>query len=226
MFDFGFSEMMIVGVVALVVLGPERLPLVARKTGEWIGKAQRFVAQVKSDIDRETELSELKRIQDEAKNLAQDMKSAVEKEASGIESSVKSAADAANAAGREAEQAFDAVKSEASGVASPAEGASSTSSTASATSSTSSASSEDIASVYGWGDENTDSDIMTPAYAWSEPKTFTKRYHSGPSVDDLAQELESLRRELGMRESNRLSGSVGRRSLAPRAKNARARIYR
>ncbi len=215
MFDFGFSEMMIVGVVALVVLGPERLPLVARKTGEWIGKAQRFVAQVKSDIDRETELSELKRIQDEAKNLAQDMKSAVEKEASGIESSVKSAADAANAAGREA-----------SGAASPAEGASSTSSTASATSSTSSASSEDIASVYGWGDENTDSDIMTPAYAWSEPKTFTKRYHSGPSVDDLAQELESLRRELGMRESNRLSGSVGRRSLAPRAKNARARIYR
>lgn len=213
MFDFGFSEMMIVGVVALVVLGPERLPLVARKTGEWIGKAQRFVAQVKSDIDRETELSELKRIQDEAKNLAQDMKSAVEKEASGIESSVKSAADAANAAGREAEQAFDAVKSEASGAASPAEGASS-------------ASSEDIASVYGWGDENTDSDIMTPAYAWSEPKTFTKRYHSGPSVDDLAQELESLRRELGMRESNRLSGSVGRRSLAPRAKNARARIYR
>ena len=226
MFDFGFSEMMIVGVVALVVLGPERLPLVARKTGEWIGKAQRFVAQVKSDIDRETELSELKRIQDEAKNLAQDMKSAVEKEASGIESSVKSAADAANAAGREAEQAFDAVKSEASGAASPAEGASSTSSTASATSSTSSASSEDIASVYGWGDENTDSDIMSPAYAWSEPKTFTKRYHSGPSVDDLAQELESLRRELGMRESNRLSGSVGRRSLAPRAKNARARIYR
>lgn len=226
MFDFGFSEMMIVGVVALVVLGPERLPLVARKTGEWIGKAQRFVAQVKSDIDRETELSELKHIQDEAKNLAQDMKSAVEKEASGIESSVKSAADAANAAGREAEQAFDAVKSEASGAASPAEGASSTSSTASATSSTSSASSEDIASVYGWGDENTDSDIMTPAYAWSEPKTFTKRYHSGPSVDDLAQELESLRRELGMRESNRLSGSVGRRSLAPRAKNARARIYR
>lgn len=52
MFDFGFSEMIIVGVVALVVLGPERLPVVARTAGEWIGKAQRFVAQVKSDIDR------------------------------------------------------------------------------------------------------------------------------------------------------------------------------
>ena len=58
MFDFGFSEMLVIGVIALVVLGPERLPVVARTAGEWVGKAQRFVAQVKSDIDRETELSE------------------------------------------------------------------------------------------------------------------------------------------------------------------------
>ena len=53
MFDFGFSEMLVIGVIALVVLGPERLPVVARTAGEWVGKAQRFVAQVKSDIDRE-----------------------------------------------------------------------------------------------------------------------------------------------------------------------------
>ena len=89
MFDFGFSEMIIVGVVALVVLGPERLPVVARTAGEWIGKAQRFVAQVKSDIDRETELSELKKIQDEAKALANDVKSTVEKTAGEIETNVK-----------------------------------------------------------------------------------------------------------------------------------------
>ena len=88
MFDFGFSEMIIVGVVALVVLGPERLPVVARTAGEWIGKAQRFVAQVKSDIDRETELSELKKIQDEAKALANDVKSTVEKTAGEIETNV------------------------------------------------------------------------------------------------------------------------------------------
>ena len=212
MFDFGFSEMMIVGVVALVVLGPERLPLVARRTGEWIGKAQRFVAQVKSDINRETELSELKRIQDEAKNLAMDMKSSIEKEAGAIESSVKSAAGEAEAAGKDVEKAFEAVKTEASA------GTSTTSSAATA-------SDEDIASVYGWGDG--DGDSMTPAYAWNEPKTFAKRYHSGPSVDDLAQELERMRRELGMRESARLGGSTGRRtSLAPRARNARVRIYR
>ena len=88
MFDFGFSEMIIVGVVALVVLGPERLPVVARTAGEWIGKAQRFVAQVKSDIDRETELSELKKIQDEAKALANDVKSTVETTAGEIETNV------------------------------------------------------------------------------------------------------------------------------------------
>lgn len=212
MFDFGFSEMMIVGVVALIVLGPERLPLVARKTGEWIGKAQRFVAQVKSDIDRETELSELKRIQDEAKNLANDVKSSVEAQASSIESSVKSVADEANEAGKAAETAFNEVKSNAAGT--PAEANSGV------------ASAKDINEVYGWGDANTDSEIMTPAYAWNEPKTFAKRYHSGPSVDELAQEIERLRRELGMRETT-LGGVGGRRTgMAPRAKSLRTRIYR
>ena len=181
MFDFGFSEMIIVGVVALVVLGPERLPVVARTAGEWIGKAQRFVAQVKSDIDRETELSELKKIQDEAKALANDVKSTV--------------ADAA-----------ETVSTKTTGV-----------------------SADDISSVYGWGDANTDSEIMTPASAyggWSEPKVFPKRYHSGPSVDDLAAEIERLRRELGMREANMGGASGRRRALAPRAKNLRTRIYR
>ncbi|MDO5531284.1 Sec-independent protein translocase protein TatB [Sutterella sp.] len=211
MFDFGFSEMMIVGVVALVVLGPERLPVVARKTGEWVGKAQRFVAQVKSDIDRETELSELKRIQDEAKNAVQDFKSSVEKEASGIETSVRSAADAADAAGKEAESAFNEVKNEAGTPAEASGGA---------------ATSQDIAEVYGWGDANTDDEIMTPAYAWSQPKTFEKRYHSGPSVDDLAREIERLRRELGMRDTQ-MGGTVGRRrGFSPRARSVRTRIYR
>ena len=69
MFDFGFSELMVIGAVALVVLGPERLPLVARTAGEWLGKAQRLVQQVKSDIEREAELSELKKIQQEAQNV-------------------------------------------------------------------------------------------------------------------------------------------------------------
>ena len=106
MFDFGFSEMLIIGTIALVVLGPERLPMVARTAGEWIGKAQRFVAQVKSDIDRETELSELKRIQDEAKALADDVKSTVEKSAAEIEKDVQSAADDAKKAADDAGKAL------------------------------------------------------------------------------------------------------------------------
>ena len=59
-----------------------------------------------------------------------------------------------------------------------------------------------------------------------EPKVFPKRYHSGPSVDDLAAEIERLRRELGMREANMGGASGRRRALAPRAKNLRTRIYR
>ena len=113
MFDFGFSEMIIVGVVALVVLGPERLPVVARTAGEWIGKAQRFVAQVKSDIDRETELSELKKIQDEAKALANDVKSTVEKTAGEIETNVSSVAGEAQSAVKDAQSAVESVKADA-----------------------------------------------------------------------------------------------------------------
>lgn len=113
MFDFGFSEMIIVGVVALVVLGPERLPVVARTAGEWIGKAQRFVAQVKSDIDRETELSELKKIQDEAKALANDVKSTVEKTAGEIETNVSSVAGEAQSAVKDAQSAVESAKADA-----------------------------------------------------------------------------------------------------------------
>ena len=113
MFDFGFSEMIIVGVVALVVLGPERLPVVARTAGEWIGKAQRFVAQVKSDIDRETELSELKKIQDEAKALANDVKSTVEKTAGEIETNVSSVAGEAQSAVKDAQSAVESAKGDA-----------------------------------------------------------------------------------------------------------------
>ena len=202
MFDFGFSEMLIIGTIALVVLGPERLPMVARTAGEWIGKAQRFVAQVKSDIDRETELSELKRIQDEAKALADDVKSTVEKSAAEIEKDVQSAADdakkAADDAGKALKEAEDSVTS---------------------TTQTAAASNDEISDYYGWSDSRD----PEPSYLWSEPKTFAKRYHAGPSVDELAQEIAKLRRELGMRDAQ--MGGNNRR-LASRARTNRPRIYR
>jgi sec-independent protein translocase protein TatB len=79
MFDIGFSEMAVVAVVALIVLGPERLPKVARQAGQWLGKLQRYVSDVKSDISRQMELEELRKMQSEVKEAA-----------SGIEESFRS----------------------------------------------------------------------------------------------------------------------------------------
>ena len=61
MFDIGFWELTIIGVVALLVIGPERLPRVARTAGLWLGRARRFVSSVKADIDREIAADELKK---------------------------------------------------------------------------------------------------------------------------------------------------------------------
>jgi sec-independent protein translocase protein TatB len=61
MFDIGFSELLMIGVVALIVIGPERLPKVARTAGHLYGRMQRYVATVKSDISEEIQLDELRR---------------------------------------------------------------------------------------------------------------------------------------------------------------------
>jgi sec-independent protein translocase protein TatB len=63
MFDIGFSELLLIAVVALVVLGPERLPKVARTLGHLFGRAQRYVSDIKSDINRELALDELRKTQ-------------------------------------------------------------------------------------------------------------------------------------------------------------------
>ena len=61
MFDISFSEILVIAAVALIVIGPERLPKVARTLGHLFGRAQRYVNDVKSDIQREIELDELKK---------------------------------------------------------------------------------------------------------------------------------------------------------------------
>ena len=75
MFDVGFSELMVIALVALIVIGPERLPRVARTLGALLGRAQRYVNDVKADIQREVDLDELKNIkstfQDAAKSVEQ-----------------------------------------------------------------------------------------------------------------------------------------------------------
>ncbi len=70
MFDIGFWELGLIGVVALLVIGPERLPGVARSAGKWIGTAKRFMSSVKNDINAEvSKTDELKRLLEEQTNL-------------------------------------------------------------------------------------------------------------------------------------------------------------
>jgi sec-independent protein translocase protein TatB len=80
MFDIGFSELLVIGVVALIVIGPEKLPRVARTIGHLAGRLQRYVADVKADINREIELDELRKMRDSMQQAASEMETAVNKE--------------------------------------------------------------------------------------------------------------------------------------------------
>lgn len=85
MFDIGFSELVVIGVVALIVIGPERLPRVARTIGILAGRLQRYVADVKADINREVELEELRKMRDSVQQAATDIKGAFDAEVSKTE---------------------------------------------------------------------------------------------------------------------------------------------
>lgn len=85
MFDIGFSELMVIGVVALIVIGPERLPGVARTIGHLAGRLQRYVNDVKADISREMEFDELRKMRDSMQQAASEVESTVRKELSKTE---------------------------------------------------------------------------------------------------------------------------------------------
>jgi sec-independent protein translocase protein TatB len=169
MFDFSFGELALIGTVALVVLGPERLPKVARTAGEWLGKAQRYVSQVKSDINREMELAELKKLQEEARQAAQSVQSSL------------------NEVGAE----LNSLESEIGGgggspAAAPGDNA------------------------WEAADES-----------WRR-SVFPRRYKPGPSVDELAEELTRLKRQMALPSAH--AGT--QRKYAPRARVNRPRIRR
>ena len=73
MIDFGFDKIALIGAVALIVIGPEKLPRVARTVGHLIGKAQRYVADVKAEVNRSIELEELKKMKTEFEHAARDV---------------------------------------------------------------------------------------------------------------------------------------------------------
>jgi sec-independent protein translocase protein TatB len=89
-FDIAFSEIALIAVVALVVIGPERLPKVARTLGHMFGRLQRYVNDVKADINREIELDELRKLKSEVQSAALDIERSVSQAASEVESGVRS----------------------------------------------------------------------------------------------------------------------------------------
>src|SRR5574338_689169 len=98
MFDIGFSELIVIGLVALVVIGPERLPRVARTVGHLLGRLQRYVSDVKSDIQREMQLEDLKKLQQQVAESARELESSVRSQMSAVEADIgKTAATAAAA---------------------------------------------------------------------------------------------------------------------------------
>ena len=92
MFDIGFSELLVIGLVALIVIGPERLPRVARTLGILAGRLQRYVADVKADINREVELDELRKMKDSVQQAATGFESSVQGELSKAEAELNAAA--------------------------------------------------------------------------------------------------------------------------------------
>ena len=98
MFDIGFSEMIVIAVIALIVLGPEKLPRVARTAGHLLGRMQRYVNDVKADINREIELDELRKLQKEMQNTASSIEQTVKGEISSVESEFKQLSDSTHKA--------------------------------------------------------------------------------------------------------------------------------
>ncbi len=92
MFDIGFSELIVIAIVALVIIGPERLPKVARTAGHLLGRLQRYVNTVKADINREMQLDELRKLQAEMQESARSIERNVTTEIQSAEQAIQQTA--------------------------------------------------------------------------------------------------------------------------------------
>jgi|SRR5450631_570997 len=161
-----FGELFLIAIVALIVIPPQRLPEVARTVGQWMGRMQSYVAQMRVDIDREFHLADLRRIGEEAQAGARSVETAVQGAVAGVRADVDKAG----------------------------------------------------------------ADMMAPLgdNSWSggpqaPPLSFHRRYRPRPSVDDLSQEIERLKRQLALPNAR---ASLSRQKFAPRARISRPRVRR
>ena len=93
MFDIGFSELIVIGIVALIVIGPERLPKVARTAGHLVGRLRRYVSEVKSDISREMQMEELHKLHGDFRDAAKKVEQSITDQATAVEHQVKAVTD-------------------------------------------------------------------------------------------------------------------------------------
>ncbi len=101
MIDIGLSKMALIGAVALIVIGPEKLPRVARTVGTLLGKAQRYVADVKAEVNRSMELDELRKMKDTVETAARDVHHSFQTHASEFQKDWESGTSDAAAAGHD-----------------------------------------------------------------------------------------------------------------------------
>lgn len=189
MFDFSMGEIGIVAAVALVVLGPDKLPQVAKTAGSLMGRAQRFVAQVKSDIDKEVELSELKKIQEDARKMAADLKDNLKNTQSEIEKEVKDISDTVNKTGKEIEEAAKLSTEEAQDKSVSTEAAT-------AVENVTSEVSNSEQSQWGLEVDKVDTSGLEDAFEWGAQPEEEQSLASNPVVPEVLQEpLETLSSE-------------------------------
>jgi sec-independent protein translocase protein TatB len=105
MFDMGFTEMMLIGIVALVVIGPERLPGVARTAGKYFGRLKRFMTSVKADVEQELRTDELRQILADQKKELDSIKDSMNVAGKAFEEDIKSVADSVEPPAESADQA-------------------------------------------------------------------------------------------------------------------------
>lgn len=198
MFDLGFTEILVIGVVALVVLGPEKMPEVARAAGRFFAKAQSYISQVKGEFERESQLAEIKKLREDIASTA-----------AGLRQSVTDVQTSLTEETRGVNQALSELKSDTTEAVDPYAQFNQAEATLNASGS-------DSPSPFSWEADPSSSDAYRSQYV-------PRRYKPSPSLDDVIAELEELRREMAL--PRKTVGGYNRR-YAPRARVNRPRIYR